>query len=77
MNGPDHYKEAERLLESARIDIDAAHHDGNRLEHDTQVARAQVHATLALTAATIEPLCLDYTGGEDTDNTRAWREVTK
>lgn len=42
MTGPEHYREAEHLLAVASKDIwDAAH-----------VQRAQVHATLALAAAT-------------------------
>lgn len=38
MNGPEHYREAERLLDM-----------GN-----TQTAEAQVHATLAMAAAVVE-----------------------
>ncbi|MFE4535665.1 hypothetical protein ACFRKB_11355 [Streptomyces scopuliridis] len=45
MNGPWHYAEAERLLELA------GHLDGDAAEI---YAEAQVHATLALAAATAE-----------------------
>lgn len=38
MTGPEHYTEAERLIENPRAAVD--------------IARAQVHATLALAAAT-------------------------
>ena len=45
MTGPDHYREAERLLAEARYPE----------EHAGLLAEAQVHATLALTAATALP----------------------
>lgn len=49
MNGPQHYAEAERLREAARN-----HHDD--LEWAAYFnAAAQVHATLALAAATAGP----------------------
>jgi hypothetical protein len=44
MTGPEHYREAERLLGEA-----VETHDGQPA--DTCLARAQVHATLALAAA--------------------------
>ena len=44
--GPDHYREAERLLTSGSHEAEAT-------------ARAQVHATLALTAATAVPATTD------------------
>lgn len=47
MTGPEHYKEAERL---ARM---AASYDGQPSDHHIQAAqRGQLHATLALAAAT-------------------------
>lgn len=52
MNGPEHYREAQQLLEELRRGLDA----GNSItpqEAATHAARAQVHATLALTAATV------------------------
>ena len=45
MTGPDHYREAERLLAEARYPE----------EHAGLLAEGQVHATLALTAATALP----------------------
>jgi hypothetical protein len=49
MNGADHYREAERLIQAAN----------NRYSDDPDraldVAQAQVHATLALAAATALP----------------------
>jgi hypothetical protein len=41
MNGPEHYREAERLLR-------------DEYRTDRSVAEAQVHATLALAAATVD-----------------------
>jgi len=45
MTGPEHYEEAERLINDARHD-----HDRDRATY--LLAEAQVHATLALAAAT-------------------------
>lgn len=53
MTGPDHYTEAERLL--AGVTMDATHPDGSaviRSDEPETIAAAQVHATLALAAAT-------------------------
>lgn len=67
MNGPKHYAEAERCLTVAR-NSDA----GSPTEH-YNLAAAQVHATLALAAATA------YTAITDcslwTDVADSWREV--
>ena len=49
MTGPEHYKIAENLLNRVASD------DTRRLSHESRVelaARAQVHATLAVAAAT-------------------------
>lgn len=46
-SGPDHYREAERLIEEANR---VGHHDPQR--GDGILLAAQVHATLALAAAT-------------------------
>lgn len=51
MNGPDHYHAAENLLRMATIDGDQLVAETN-LEPDEALTAAQVHATLALTAAT-------------------------
>ncbi|MFZ4264471.1 hypothetical protein [Streptomyces arboris] len=50
MTGPEHYREAERLIETA-ADILRPHDEGP-CEADRVLAAAQVHATLALAAAT-------------------------
>lgn len=51
MNGPEHYREAERLLALA-----LKHEENGLVPRSVDVchAQAQVHATLALAAATIE-----------------------
>ncbi|ANA85356.1 hypothetical protein KNU54_gp55 [Gordonia phage VanDeWege] len=46
MNGPQHYREAERLISTARPDSPDA-------RDPVILATAQVHATLALAAATV------------------------
>ena len=46
MNGPEHYREAESDIKGA-----SSFPDGSEAQQ-TFLARAQVHATLALTAAT-------------------------
>jgi hypothetical protein len=84
MTGPEHYREAERLLAEAEnlsrgaarpnaagSDIRkgwAQHGERLRLE-------AQVHATLALAAATAYPAVKDYTGGEGRDSAE-WTQAT-
>lgn len=66
MTGPEHYDEAERLIaESHRAaespNYGAAHADRLRAA-DRIVAQAQVHATLALAAATAHQLPEGYGG---------------
>lgn len=75
MTGPEHYRAAERLLASATIDIGAGQAEGNRIEHDTQVARAQVHATLALTAATLDAEDIRNDGPIRDDTSVGWNEA--
>lgn len=63
MTGPEHYAEAERLLNSAAAEVIHAvrntamqgHHLNEALATQDRAARvAQVHATLALVAITVE-----------------------
>lgn len=58
MNGAQHYRYAEKLLERAHNLRDQADWgiagDRERDRADSMVARAQVHATLAQAAATVE-----------------------
>lgn len=51
MNGPDHYREAERLLAEAEDRLPYGNLAGVT-RPEQLLAEAQVHATLALTAAT-------------------------
>lgn len=62
MTGPEHYKEAERLLEFAdrRVSETWAAETGE--QKADVIAAAQVHATLALAAATALPA--DYVGSQ-------------
>lgn len=54
MTGPEHYRAAEALLaEAKKTDLRKA---------DALATQAHAHATLALTAATIEPEVLEYVG---------------
>jgi hypothetical protein len=62
MTGPEHYREAEQLL-GARRSGESAEDAASRL------AEAQIHATLALAAATA------LTGNAEAD--RAWRDVAE
>lgn len=67
MTGPQHYKEAERILAGD------AREEG--LEPYEAFALAQVHATLALAAATAYPAVKDYYGDEGRES-RGWALVT-
>lgn len=61
MTGPEHYREAERLLKSAADNFLRTGNAGSALE------AAQVHATLALVAATALP-----SGGAGTASRQEW-----
>lgn len=50
MMGHEHYREAERLIDLAHDTAD----QGNQERADFILARAQVHATLAMTVATLQ-----------------------
>ena len=66
MTGPEHYQLAERIIE-------ASDQPGNGPARDVLLANAQVHATLALAAATaMASSCAD--GMYDRD-WRAWSRV--
>ncbi len=73
MNGPDHYRESERLLGEVERTPDAW---GEAAEYcRQQLAAAQVHATLALAAATAYRAVCDYWSDEDLDTSREWAAV--
>jgi len=63
MNGPDHYRAAEQLL------LDAEHFDSEQGAYALQFA--QVHATLALAAATAE------SGDQDRPRYDEWMKATR
>lgn len=83
MNGPEHYREAERLIaagETVADEIRATKNNEGRRDalgkHAMGIwAQAQVHATLALAAATAYPAVVDYTGDEDCSVSRGWAGV--
>jgi len=70
-SGPKHYREAEQLIDLAgEYEV-----DGDPTARATSCYRAaQVHATLALAAATAYPAVRDYWGDED-DTCREWAGV--
>lgn len=73
MNGPEHYREAERLLTEA-VSWDST--DEHQVHLDANViAAAQVHATLALTAATAAAQATAYDGDEHNSRSRGWAGV--
>lgn len=79
MTGPEHYREAERLLEAAKADWRDASSDhvaAALAESRVLVAltAAQVHAKLALAAATAIPAVVAYYG-DDQNTTREWAGV--
>ena len=78
MNGPEHYKEAERLIANCQDNNGAVYvGDGQ----DQVIAAAQVHATLALAAAvgTLDayqgPIS-GYSLGRSDSDSEAWQAVT-
>lgn len=71
MSGPGHYREAERLAEVGAELVDEGRLDAAQV----RLRLAQVHATLALAAATAYPAVRDYWGDEDTATPREWAGV--
>jgi len=74
VSGPEHYLEAERLLQQM------SWHADNGQTHCTEesgpdLAAAQVHATLALAAATAYPAVRDHWAANDSGTPRDWAEV--
>lgn len=72
MKGPTHYSEAERLIEQAR-DVQAD--SGPGCGSAELLAEAQVHATLAQTAATVEAMVARHTEMYYPDLGRRWMEA--
>ena len=82
MTGPEHYREAERLLSQASYESitgTPVTHQGMPMRpeaHAALIARAQVHATLALTAATAMQATVDGTElGPGEDEFQAWYDA--
>ncbi|MFG3048100.1 hypothetical protein ACGFZR_24610 [Streptomyces sp. NPDC048241] len=74
MTGPEHYHEAERLIQELTTDSGAVYvEDGN----EQVIALAQVHATLALAAVTAiaAPIVGQGDAGLPADEYTAWSEV--
>ena len=72
MSVPVHYREAERILTEVDRVRDRSGDVGGYCQ--LQLTAAQVHATLALAAATAYPAVRDYYG-EDGDTDRGWAGV--
>lgn len=82
MNGPEHYREAERLLTQADSDV-SENWPAQTGEHKADIlAAAQVHATLAHAAAVIDAgNAVTWTSSSDGDwheveNSGHWKEAT-
>ena len=82
MNGPEHYREAERLLDIAQSEMERYGYTSDQQEeayHLQQATwaqqRAQVHATLALAAATAAQQATAYDGDEHGTRSRGWAGV--
>jgi len=77
VTGPEHYRTAEVLLANLRDEM--AGSPGTPLRTKEQqaqmIAEAQVHATLALTAATAAQQATEYDGDEDGSRSRGWAGV--
>ena len=70
MTGPEHYREAERLLDLTFDRYDT-------IEERAEVAaRAQAHATLALAAATWQGSQIAGGFGVDSELAQPWQEAT-
>jgi hypothetical protein len=79
MTGPEHYREAERLLTAAAgAPTSLAGKSGPEAIRQTIKglhAAAQAHATLALAAVTAAEQATAYDGDEDHSRTRGWAGV--
>lgn len=80
MTGPEHYREAERLLGTIPTAQEHAKHTNASAENLIAVmaqiaAEAQVHATLALAAATAAGQATAYDGDETNARSRGWAGV--
>ena len=74
MSGPEHYLEAERLLQQMPWHADNGQTYYTE-ESGPDLAADQVHATLALAAATAYPAVRDHWAANDSGTPRDWAEV--
>lgn len=70
MTGPEHYREADRLLSLEGLGA------GDDPRDPVIIAAAQVHATLALAAASAAPQ-VDRWLGDESRQGHGWTEVTR
>lgn len=83
MNGPQHFREAERLLSNASFEGTHGYpvrRDGSLFgpnEHEALIARAQIHATLALAAAVAlaAPVDQEPDSGMPPADATAWHDA--
>lgn len=81
MTGAEHYREAERVLSDASFtrskgDLRPVTREGESItaeQHEAMLARAQVHATLALAAASALPVVTQMMG--DAQEITAWGQA--
>ncbi|MGP3684103.1 hypothetical protein ACTVZO_05215 [Streptomyces sp. IBSNAI002] len=71
MTGPEHYRQAEQLLAESMTELRP--NDEGHCEADRTIAAAQVHATLALAAATA--LIDETPRGDCFAHYREWQSV--
>jgi hypothetical protein len=74
VNGPEHYREAEKLLRDAETFTDP------RNPSNANIAAAQVHATLALAAATADSRVIEPGNGDSvtlTHPSTEWWPITE
>lgn len=74
VTGPEHYREAERLINGIKANPDPISVTEALTDHNTVLA-ASVHATLALAAATAAHQANIYDGDENSSRTRGWAGV--
>lgn len=66
MTGPQHYREAERLLVHTDMSVVDQFGEGAECARQ-QIAMAQVHATLAITAGTVLPNVAVFVPADDAE----------
>lgn len=81
MTGPEHYREAENLTARAvaalTSDDNRIAGQGRQIAHNMLIGRAQVHATLALAAATAQNIRRNGLILRDGENAEGWDAVLR